>query len=63
MELNGLAFVLKCTEGEDNNSSITAEFVRDGKEKTLQGYSQISYSLREKIKRVNNKKCKGTCRC
>lgn len=39
MELNGLAFVLKCTDGEDNNCNITAEFVRDGKEIT---YSDVS---------------------
>ena len=39
MELNGLAFVLKFTEGADNKCSITAEFVRDGKEIT---YSDVS---------------------
>ena len=39
MELNGLAFVLKFTEGADNKCRITAEFVRDGKEIT---YSDVS---------------------
>lgn len=39
MELNGLAFVFKMTENEDGNVSITAEFVRDGKEIT---YSDVS---------------------
>lgn len=39
MELNGLALVFKFTEVEDDKCSITAEFVRDGKEITYQDVS------------------------